>query len=324
MISNDNPFRPVKRFVYSRNQLYSIRRRQCVPPLQQDTIDTLKAHTIWRFRGNRGGSHVRRSISTIVSFRGCYATSQLRNPNALGSEDRQTVRVAVRLSPLLLDFGLINARSVKNKDVVLVDYIIDHNLDLLGITETWLSTGDRDNVDLGRLKPAGYEFRHVPRLTGRGGGLALIYRQSLTVNVERVDGFTSFECMVCNVSSNGKPCKIYIIYAPPPIRRLFIDEFSLFLENMPVSSSNVILAGDFNCHVNDIQNSTASALIDAAQSVGFTQHVRGATHVSGNTLDLVFSRLCENIIADVVTDSLQISDHYPVLHYEYSLVTLFQ
>ncbi|KAJ8030613.1 hypothetical protein HOLleu_27076 [Holothuria leucospilota] len=169
MISNDrpNPFHPVKRFVYSRNQLYSIRRRQCVPPLQQDTIDTLKAHTIWRFRGNRRGSHVRRS---------CYATSQLRNPNALGSEDRQTVHVAVPPSPLLLDFGLINARSVKNKDVVLVDYIIDHNLDLLGITETWLSTGNQDNVDLGRLKTAGYEFRHVPRLTGQGGGLALIYR----------------------------------------------------------------------------------------------------------------------------------------------------
>lgn len=79
---------------------------------------------------------MRRSTSTFVSFRGCYATSQLRNPNALGSEDRQAVRVAVRPSPLLLDFGLINARSVKNKDAVLVDYIIDHNLYLLGITET--------------------------------------------------------------------------------------------------------------------------------------------------------------------------------------------
>ncbi|KAJ8032041.1 hypothetical protein HOLleu_25450 [Holothuria leucospilota] len=43
----------------------------------------------------------------------------------------------------------------------------------------------------------------------------------------------------------------------------------------------------------------------------WTWFSQGAAIFNGSSL--VFSRLCENIIAVVVTDSLQISDHYPVL-----------
>lgn len=54
------------------------------------------------------------------------------------------------------------------------------------------------------------------------------------------------------------------------------------------------------------QNGTASALIDIAHTMDLLKYVGGATHVSGNTLHLIFSRQCENFIAEVVIDSLQI------------------
>ena len=42
----------------------------------------------------------------------------------------------------LVKIGAMNAQSVKNKDSVLLEYMNETNLDLLVITETWLS--DRD------------------------------------------------------------------------------------------------------------------------------------------------------------------------------------
>jgi hypothetical protein len=63
---------------------------------------------------------------------------------------------------------LINARSVCNKAHDICDYIIDNDIDVLLITETWLSSSA--DVVLGELAPAGYQVLHVPRGRGRGGG----------------------------------------------------------------------------------------------------------------------------------------------------------
>jgi hypothetical protein len=39
-----------------------------------------------------------------------------------------------------LKYGLVNARSVNNKTEIVSDFIIEHDLDVLGITETWLQS----------------------------------------------------------------------------------------------------------------------------------------------------------------------------------------
>ena len=39
---------------------------------------------------------------------------------------------------------LLNCRSVCNKAAVIKDFIVQHDIDILGINETWLSSGDRD------------------------------------------------------------------------------------------------------------------------------------------------------------------------------------
>ena len=66
--------------------------------------------------------------------------------------------------------ALINARSVKNKTLAINEEIIQHDWDILAITETWLKqTGDEAIVT--ELLPPGYTFRHVARPCGRGGGV---------------------------------------------------------------------------------------------------------------------------------------------------------
>ena len=76
-------------------------------------------------------------------------------------------------------FGLLNARSVKNKTAVLVDYLYDRKIHLLAITETWMT--DNDASVRADLCPDGYNFLHHPRVGCRGGGTGLIFRDFLHV-----------------------------------------------------------------------------------------------------------------------------------------------
>ena len=56
---------------------------------------------------------------------------------------------------------LMNARSLCNKTLIVVDYKVD----LLGITETWLHV-EGSEVTIGELCPNGYRLLHSPRLAG--------------------------------------------------------------------------------------------------------------------------------------------------------------
>ena len=40
---------------------------------------------------------------------------------------------------------LLNARSINNKALFIKDYVVDHQIDLLGITETWTKSDGESN-----------------------------------------------------------------------------------------------------------------------------------------------------------------------------------
>ena len=90
---------------------------------------------------------------------------------------------------------LLNARSVCNKTLVIKDFVVDHAVDLLGITETWLHLKG-DDVTIGELCPSGYRFVHTPRPVGTGGGVGLLYKQGFCTKTRMCQhSFRSFECM---------------------------------------------------------------------------------------------------------------------------------
>ena len=47
-----------------------------------------------------------------------------------------------------------NARSLKNKSLILADYVISHDVDIMLLTETWLS--DEDDTIIKEITPPGY------------------------------------------------------------------------------------------------------------------------------------------------------------------------
>ena len=68
----------------------------------------------------------------------------------------------------MISVHVVNARSVCNKAHDLSKYITDNDIDILLVTETWLSTSsDKNNVVIDNLVPTGYRIFHVPHSKGR-------------------------------------------------------------------------------------------------------------------------------------------------------------
>lgn len=74
-----------------------------------------------------------------------------------------------------------------------------------------------------------------------------------------------------------------------------------------------MVVGDFNAHVDNPENPGGTELLELLDSMALQQHVSGATHVGGHTLDLIISRECDDTIRPgSVTISDMVSDHSSV------------
>ena len=203
----------------------------------------------------------------------------------------------------------LNTRSVKNKTIALSDFIISHDFDIVAFTETWLGSAV-DRTCLAELVPNGYLIKHAPRNNKkRGGGVAIIYKNSITLNMissSRDCEFSQFEHMDCQFNINGFALRIAVVYRPPPTKEnglnlnVFFDkEWPTFLERHATLDKETIIVGDLNFHLDSTSNRDASRFVGLLQSCGMQQHVREATHVRGHTLDVVIARDNSSIVSDV-------------------------
>ena len=114
--------------------------------------------------------------------------------------------------------------------------------------------------------------------------------------------FESFELSEYFVTAGSLRFRLAIIYRPPystnhPVTvNTFIGEFSTYLESIVMSSEPLCLTGDFNIHVDDINDSAARLFADLLDSMALNQHVHSATHELGHTLDLVITRQSDHLI----------------------------
>ena len=80
-------------------------------------------------------------------------------------------------------FSLPNAQSVNKKCFIIKDYVVDNNIDILALTETWLQPKNVDDHIIGDLTPTGYSFHHIRRQTrGVGVGFDFLNQQFLHIN----------------------------------------------------------------------------------------------------------------------------------------------
>src|SRR5579872_2706208 len=113
-----------------------------------------------------------------------------------------------------------NIRSVTvindtvNKPELLQQHIQDNNMDFLFLTETWLSPDCPPSIP-NSLTPTGYSFLQVPRLSGRGGGLAVIFRSAYSLTSVNSATFLSFEHMLLRLTCATKSYLFLIVYRHP-------------------------------------------------------------------------------------------------------------
>ena len=91
---------------------------------------------------------------------------------------------------------------------------------------------------------------------------------------------------------------------------MFFEEFSQLIEQlMEDYIYPLVIAGEFNFHVDDLDHRDALKFTDLLESVNLIQQVKSPTHRHGHTLDLIITRKEEDMIADVQVLADVYSDH---------------
>lgn len=302
-----------------------------LPRLPPTTLTTLKDFGISRsFRGSRGGrkSKSQRNLHIPVRISTNYAICSALQQKAFNRyhstfHSSQILRnlVDIQRAPIeastttasskLVDLVLLNSRSIRNKTLLIKDFVVDHNIDLLALTETWLRQGDEDQTVVNEICPSGYNLLHVPRVSRAGGGVALMYKRCFKIIEKPLErpSFSSFEHILLSLRYSSTDITLVIVYRPPHSNRhnlsttTFFEEFAGLLERLVVSPSKLLILGDFNFHAN-ANETNAVQFLNLLDSFNLNQRVSVATHKSGHTLDLVICREDEKLVTN-----LNVNDH---------------
>jgi hypothetical protein len=224
---------------YCRNQLLNLNSRKY--ELSQTTWNNIKLLGIdAKRRGTRSG------------------TRKLKHKPKQYDHDISTCTTDSQNSKLM-DVRLWNAQSVRYKCTALSDYVMEYDIDIMAITETWLK--ESDNVIIGELTPPGYSFINVPRPCNEldtkvnHGGIGLLFKSLLQFSMLSSEPYmyTTFEhARFCD---KKKDIVYIIVYRPPPstengfLTTQFLNEFDSFLGSLNLSTRKTIILGDFNIHV---------------------------------------------------------------------------
>ena len=218
----------------------------------------------------------------------------------------------------LLKAGLVNVQSVRNKIDHIIEAIISHDLDLLILTETWLTTDDKDQFFIRALNIKGYKFYSFPRGNNTGhGGVGIIIRSSINIKSASQCDSTNFENCFFTLDLKQQRVDLCAVYRPPPSDKSkftvnkFIDKFGDLLQSYASNSSPVAFLGDFNFHLDKEVMQMQIGLPSLLHSLDFEQHVSSPTHRSGHTLDAIISLSGYGLVSNV---------HVGDLFSDYSLI----
>ncbi|XP_013386652.1 uncharacterized protein LOC106156080 [Lingula anatina] len=295
----------INKWTYARSLLNDIN-AQGKYKLPSNTWTTIKdLNIIEKLRGSRGGVNHRRVITTIQSnTKENFKNSKQTGPNF---DNLLHIKKTAYQVKLKLNCALWNARSIASKVSSLVSCIHE---------DDWIKSNNDPIISELNSSISGYSLYEECRTGKRGGGVAVLARSNLKMFRREKHSFKSLELLDLAFRSGSEIFRSILVNRPPNKKNLeggmqnFFTEFSSILETAITASGHLLIAGDFNIHVDNKQSRDALHLSDILLSRNLKQHVHKPTHQKGHTMDLIITRASEeNFITSVeVSDSLQ-SDH---------------
>ena len=213
----------------------------------------------------------------------------------------------------LLKCASLNARSIRNKTLNINDTVVERDIDILFLSETWLGKDDDDAV-IASIKPDGYDFIHHPRLGQEGGGVAILFRQSIKIQLQDHKSYSTFESIEALATVKGHTIRISSIYRPDPYGNnvpAFLGEFSEYIIGITSKPHDITVCGDINFHLDNATDPSTENLLTVLESCNLKQHIQTPTHRNAHILDIVISSDSTSFSMDTPTVSdLCLSDHF--------------
>ena len=211
---------------------------------------------------------------------------------------------------------MVNARSLRNKTADFLHHALSEDYDVCVISETWLNNDDTSVVEA--LKPQGFNFQHVCRTkSSRGGGLGIFFKDSIHVRKIKSANHSTFEMCLWNLQFKQTDLILMALYRPPYSANhrktipMFISEFSEVWSDILATYSNdrLLLLGDFNIHMDNVNNCDTRSFIELLSNFDCQQHINCQTHESGHIIDLCIAPKSTKLNISPATTDYYLSDH---------------
>ena len=139
-----------------------------------------------------------------------------------------------------------NAQSLANKIDEVMQFLIDNDVDIACISETWLS--DESSMVTFKIKESGYMIDHAYR-SKCGGGVAILWKPQIKLKCNlRSKCYQSFQYK--NVLLDGLiKTNLICLYRHQEIATTqFMEDLEDLLSSQSSKADTVVLTGDFNFH----------------------------------------------------------------------------
>lgn len=146
-----------------------------------------------------------------------------------------------------LRLGLFNARSPAHKTFLLNDFFTSHELNFMFLTETWLHAGDY--TPFSELIPPQCDFFSSPRTTGKGCGVASVFKSIFHCKEILFDSCSSFKLQAFETNFPMTVLYYAVLYCSPKFNKDFIQDFSGFVAEIAFKYDHFSIVADFNIHV---------------------------------------------------------------------------
>ena len=232
----------------------------------------------------------------------------------------------------------LNVRSILNFEkfeaFITFLHLTGIQWDIICLSETWLNS----EVDKFR-NLEGYTAFFDNRSDRCGGGVAVYVRDDCVMSCHHLPVNSPTGTQSLFIQCNLPRSKVVVgqIYRPPnTCPTFFIRQLSCILDALTESSSSIILAGDFNFDLLNIDaDANVESFFNMLLSYGFLPSIPLPTRVCDNRLSLLdniyFNDIFSADTSGIIHDDL--SDHFPVhltlnlgeskAHRHHSLITSF-